>query len=402
MIIKARAGRGGPALARYLDGGKNDAAELLELRNLDAPSLKAALYDMDLLAHGSRCHHHALHVQMRAAPGEQLSVDQWRDAADRYAEAFGLEEHQAALILHHQEDGATHAHVVFNRVHPETIKAADLWQNYEKHKDLARQMERDWGLQPVQNDKRAPARDYSPAGRGEEEQARRTGENVHDRREHIRELWEHSATGAEFVAALEDEGWQLAKGDRRAYVVVDEHGSPYSLGKRSTGASAKEVREKLADLDPELMPNLEQARQWLEEREEEHRPERKQRGRSEGTPPRLEPDQTPAASWWSASERRAEQVNATHMADIHTPTVEWWKVERPAARTVYHAPQRPTQAHAEASAKPHSTPELTQRPTQEFEKKSESRLNRILREREEARTRPHEKSPAKHGPDFER
>ena len=35
MIIKpSRAGSGGPALARYLTEGKNERAEVLELRNL--------------------------------------------------------------------------------------------------------------------------------------------------------------------------------------------------------------------------------------------------------------------------------------------------------------------------------------------------------------------------------
>jgi hypothetical protein len=202
MIVKARAGQGGPALARYLMDGKNEHAELLELRNMDAPSLQAALFDMDRLAGESRqCRNHALHVQMRAAPGERLSASHWREACDRYAEAFGMEQHQAAIILHHQQDGATHAHFVFNRVHPETLIAADLWRNYEKHKTLARQMEQDWGLKQVSSRKRDRARDYSNAGQKETEQARRTGENVHDIREHVRWLWEQSPNGPAFAAA---------------------------------------------------------------------------------------------------------------------------------------------------------------------------------------------------------
>ncbi|KJV04967.1 relaxase/mobilization nuclease domain-containing protein, partial [Methylocucumis oryzae] len=185
MIIKARAGKGGKALAAYLTGGKNERAEVLEFRNMDAVSLKAAIYDMDILAEQSRCQNHALHVQMRAAEGERLSGEQWRDAADRYAAAFGLEEHQAALVLHSNPDGSTHCHIVFNRVHPETLKAADLWQNYKTHKTLARQIELDYGLQNVTNEK-TQARDHSRAGRPETEQARRTGENIHDIRERIR------------------------------------------------------------------------------------------------------------------------------------------------------------------------------------------------------------------------
>ena len=279
MIVKARAGQGGPALARYLDGGKNENAELLALRNLDAPSLNAAIYDMDGLARGSACRNHALHVQLRAAPGERLTPDQWREACDRYAEAFGMEDHQAAIILHHQQDGTTHAHLVFNRVHPETLKAADLWRNYPKHKELARQMERDWGLQPVPDRKREQARDYSQAGQQETEQARRMGQNVHDIREHVRQLWENSQTGQEFAGALEAEGYQLAKGDKRDYVVLDPTGSPYSLGSRTTGAKAREVREKLGDLDPAKVPDIAEGRRLLQERQQERQHQRERQGK---------------------------------------------------------------------------------------------------------------------------
>lgn len=326
MIVKARAGQGGPALARYLMEGKNEHAELLDLRNMDAPHLKAALFDMDMLARGSRCENHALHVQMRAAPGERLSADHWREACDRYAEAFGMEEHQAAIILHHQQDGATHAHFVFNRVHPVTLKAANLWRNHEKHKALARQMENDWGLRQFSSLKRKLARDYSDKGRGEIEQARRQGENAHDIREHVRWLWEQSPNGEAFALALEEEGYQLAKGDRRGYVVIDPHGSPYSLGSRTTGVKAREVREKLGDLDPAHIPDIEQARRLLIERQAQRKQQQRQ-GKGEA---RAQSQPTPApapdlpATWWQAASKRAEQARtaAPEPAPAPEPTPE--------------------------------------------------------------------------------
>lgn len=343
MMVKAREGTGGPALARYLMDGKNEHAELLELRNMDAPSLKAALHRMDALSKGGACQKPALHVQMRAAPGERLSASHWREACDRYAEAFGMEQHQAAIILHHQQDGATHAHFVFNRVHPETLIAADLWQNYPKHKALARQMEQDWGLQQVSSRKRDRARDYSNAGQKETEQARRTGENVHDIREHVRWLWEQSPNGPAFAAALEEEGYQLAKGDRRGYVVLDPHGSPYSLGSRTTGAKAREVREKLGDLDPASVPDIEQARRLLSERQAERRQQQRQgkgeaRAQSQPTPeptpepaapaptPAPAPAPSPTAAWLDAANKRAE---------LHTPAPRFYASPRAERRDLW-------------------------------------------------------------------
>lgn len=313
MIVKARAGTGGPALARYLEGGKNESAELLELRNLDAPSLQAAVFDMDGLARGSACRNHALHVQMRAASGEHLTPDQWRGACDRYAEAFGLAQHQAAIVLHHQQDGTTHAHFVFNRVHPETLKAAHLSNNYYRHKELARQMERDWSLQPVPDRKRAQARNYSQAGQAETEQARRQGQNVHDLREHVRQLWDNSANGWEFADALEAEGYQLAKGDKRDYVVLDATGSPYSLGSRTTGAKASVVREKLSDLDPAQVPDIIEGRRLIQERQQERKQQRQRQGkggRRAVTYSMAEAQERPTVGLWQATRGREAQQAA--------------------------------------------------------------------------------------------
>lgn len=280
MIIKpSRAGGGGPALARYLTEGKNERAEVLELRNLEAPHLKAAVFDMDMLARGSACQNHALHVQLRAAPGERLSAEHWLEAFDRTAAAFGMEDHQAAIVLHHQQDGTTHAHFVFNRVHPETLKAADLWQSKKKCMALARELEQEWGLRPLNSLNRHPTRDYSHAGQQETEQARRHGQNVHDIREHVRQLWENSTSGKEFSEALEAEGFQLAKGDKRDYVVLDATGSPYSLGSRTTGAKAREVREKLQDLDPAKVPDIAEGRRLLQNRQQERQHQRERQGK---------------------------------------------------------------------------------------------------------------------------
>lgn len=418
MIVKARAGQGGPALARYLEGGKNENAELLELRNMDAPSLKAAIYDMDGLARGSRCDAHALHVQLRAAPGERLSAEHWREAFDRTADAFGMAQHQAAIVLHHQQDGTTHAHFVFNRVHPETLKAADLWQNYAKHKALARQMEQDWNLQPVPDRKREHARDYSREGQPETEQARRQGQNVHDLREHVRHLWACSANGHEFADALEAEGYQLARGDKRDYVVLDATGSPYSLGSRTTGAKAKDVREKLQDLDPAKVPDIEQGRLLLAERQQERQHQRERKGRGDASAKAPEPTPSAAMAWETVSttpevEAEESRLLAVRLAEIERPTVGLWQATRgrdAAPETPRDTGQKPpspsmTFVFAPLAAlaprpqtRPTNQPARPLAPAEEPEKpENESRLARIMREREarKKREREEERQPGR-------
>ena len=48
---------------------------------------------------------------------------------------------------------------------------------------------------------------------------------------------------------------------RSLHVAVDDRGAAHSIGKRTTGATAKEVREKLADLDRERLPTVERVRE---------------------------------------------------------------------------------------------------------------------------------------------
>ena len=328
MIIKPSSpGQGGPALARYLMTGKNEHAEVLELRNMDAPSLQAALYRMDALGKGSQCRAHALHIQMRAAPGERLSASHWQEAADRVTALFDMERHQAALVLHHQPDGCTHAHLVLNRVHPETLIAADVWRSKKKCIDLSRQLEKEWGLRQVSSQSKNRHRDcYSKAARNEAEQARRQGAHAADLQEHIRQLWEHSPNGLAFADALEAEGYQLAQGDRRAYVVLDPHGGTYSVGQRTTGAKAREVREKLGDLDPATVPTITEGRRLLAERQAEQKQQRRQgkgeaRAQSQPTPA---PAPAPAPEQAKTQTLTPEQTPATKPAPEQAPAVSWW------------------------------------------------------------------------------
>ena len=92
---------------------------------------------------------------------------------------------------------------------------------------------------------------------------------------------------------------------------------------------------------------------------------------------------------------QAENAQVYRMADAQAPTVGWWKAAR--ARAAMHPPT-PTQAHAQAAGPapspkqsktaPTPPPARPLSPAEAFEKEeNESRLARIMREREEANAR---------------
>lgn len=270
MIIKAKVRGGGAKLADYLlNEKKNERAELLEMRGFSVDSLKGALnFEEALAERATRCEKPFYHVAFRAAPGEELTAEPWRHCADKLEQALGMEGHNRALVMH-EKDGGQHLHVVWSRIDPETLKVAELAFDYRRCKEVAREIERELGLQQVRD--HAPERGLEPPTHGEEKQANRKGQKRQDleqTRAAIREAWEESDDGRGFAAALKERGLELAQGERRDFVAVDEEGSVYSIGKRTTGARAADVREKLADLDRADLPTVEQTREQQREREE--------------------------------------------------------------------------------------------------------------------------------------
>jgi hypothetical protein len=77
-------------------------------------------------------------------PGERPAKAEMMDAARSSLEAQGLEEHQA-IILCHDDEPQAHAHIIVNRVHPATGKAATLSNSKLKLSQWAEAYERGRG-----------------------------------------------------------------------------------------------------------------------------------------------------------------------------------------------------------------------------------------------------------------
>lgn len=275
MIIKTSVRGNGGKLADYLlKDKKNDRAELLEMRGWTAATLKKAFsLSEEIAQQKTHCENPFYHVAFRAAPGEDLTAEQWTQCAEQLESQLGLEGHHRAMVMHTYK-GEKHLHVVWDRIDENTLKAAELKYEHLRCKDVARTLEKELGLQRVRNQKRDPERELAAPTMAEEQQARRKGQELKDQRGALREAWEQSTDGQSFAAALDERGFILAQGDKRDYVAIDRQGSVYSIGKRTTGATASQVRGKLTDLDREQIPSVEQARAGLAERQQEREPER--------------------------------------------------------------------------------------------------------------------------------
>lgn len=92
----------------------------------------------------------------------------------------------------------------------------------------------------------------------------------------IRDAWQSSDNGASFVAALAAHDYILARGDRRDFVIVDPRGKSLNPARQVDGLRVRDVRARLADLDPAYLPSVAQARARLAEKERQSPPRRRQ------------------------------------------------------------------------------------------------------------------------------
>jgi hypothetical protein len=170
----------------------------------------------------------------------------------------------------HEKLGRQHIHVVWSRIDLAKMRSVSDSHNYRKHEEVARDLERRFGHDRVQgahHERDGVERPDRTPSRAELRQEERTGITGKRVKEEVTAAFRASDGPEAFRAALQERGYTLARGDRRYYVILDEKGGIHSLVRRIDGMKAAELREFMAALNPESVPNIEQAREIIAERE---------------------------------------------------------------------------------------------------------------------------------------
>lgn len=158
---------------------------------------------------------------------------------------LGMDEHQVVIVCHNDEPHP-HIHLIVNRVHPVTGKAATLSNDRLKLSQWAETYEKERGK--IYCDKRV-----------ENNRKRGQGAFVKAYHDELTGLYRQADNGPAFAAALKNKGYVLAKGDRRDYVIVDEYGKARNPARLIEGANARDIRDKLAGIDRDSLPSVKAA-----------------------------------------------------------------------------------------------------------------------------------------------
>ena len=275
MIGKGNTHKDGVKLADYLlMGGPGERAQLLDMRGFASGDLRAEFDRIDKIRDAATKADAALfHVQFRSVAGEgkKLTDAQWLEIFDGCDRALGraMTQQARAVSLHIDlETGDRHGHAAYDllRQTDDGRFYVERLGKFERKLQLyAREVELKYGLTIVSNERRPGA---SRADRREYEESRRLGTNIHEIRTAILQAFNRSDNGPSFDAAMKEQNWIVAAGDRRdCLVVVDELGGKHALNKKLTGLTLKEIDSRLSGLDRAQLPSVDQAKQMQLDRQ---------------------------------------------------------------------------------------------------------------------------------------
>jgi hypothetical protein len=276
VVIKGNARGGAGQLARHLERtDTNERIAVRDVRGVVAGDVLGALNEMDGVASGTRCTRPLYHASINTAPGEEMTDELWNAAIDRLEAALGFTG-QPRVIVEHGKKGREHVHIVWSRIDLDRMRAIPDSHNYRKHEEVARELEREFGHARVQGahaERDGQPRPERTPSHAEMQQAERSGLRPEEAKAQITEIWRRTDSGQAFAAAITEAGWILARGDKRDFVVIDSAGEAHSLARRVDGVKAADVRARMADVDRDSLPRVQDARAMQEARQLEREAE---------------------------------------------------------------------------------------------------------------------------------
>lgn len=251
MILKGSQRGGARQLARHLmNAADNDHVTVFELKGFLARDLQDALDEAHAISKATQCRQFLFSLSLNPPKAAVATIDQFVDAANRAEATLGLTGQPRAIIIH-EKLGRRHAHVVWSRILADQLKAINMAHFKTKLAALSKELylENDWDLPAGHKTRgwRSPL-NFNLA---EWQQAKRVDLDPRELKQLFRDAWQRSDSLSSFRASLEEHGYYLAQGDRRAFVAVDLQGAVYSIA-RWCGVKAKDVVQRLGT--PERIP----------------------------------------------------------------------------------------------------------------------------------------------------
>ncbi|MBL0701084.1 MAG: hypothetical protein JJV92_09405 [Desulfosarcina sp.] len=246
MILKGNQRAGGRQMALHLLKSENEHVKVHEVSGFIANDVLGAINEAYALSKGTKCKQFMYSLSLNPPQNERVPVTVFENTLTRVEKKLGLEG-QPRVVIFHEKEGRRHAHCVWSRIDTENMKAINISHPKLKLNDIAKSLylEHGWKMPDGFRDKsKKNPLNYT---RAEWQQALRINRRPDDIKRELQEAWAVSDSKGSFSAALQDQGYYLARG-RRGFVAVDVHGQVYSLT-RQLDQKKKALEERLGKAD---------------------------------------------------------------------------------------------------------------------------------------------------------
>jgi Ti-type conjugative transfer relaxase TraA len=148
--VKGSSFKGAVAYILHDVGGEKTSirVEDVELFNFHTQDPDKALKVMQAISSlNTRCKKPVYHlsVSWHEQDKDKLTREDMKAQLQTILKRMGLENHQA-IVAFHNDKPHPHAHIIINRIDPQTLKAADLGNDYVRLMQINRELEREYGL----------------------------------------------------------------------------------------------------------------------------------------------------------------------------------------------------------------------------------------------------------------
>lgn len=256
MILKGNQRANGRELALHLmNVDDNEHAVIHDLRGFLANDLIGAFKEAEAISLGTKCQQYLFSLSLNPPQSAKVPVEEFEKTIGEIERRLGLSGLPRAIVFH-EKKGRRHAHCVWSRIDVARMRAINLPHFKRRLKDISRELYLEHGWEMPAGLSNTNDRDPLNYSADEASQAKRIDRDPAALKELFKACWTASDSRAAFAAALWENGYCLARGDRRGIVAVDAQGEVYSLS-RWCGVKAKELRARLHDFSD--LPNVDEA-----------------------------------------------------------------------------------------------------------------------------------------------
>lgn len=263
MILAGSARAGALDLALHLSNEvDNERVIIADIRGTASDNIYEAFREWEVIAQNTNAKHSFYSLSINPDKTQRdWSEKEWQQAITHIEDKLGLSGQPRAIIFHEkigESDGnlRKHCHVVWSRIDGRTLKAIPHSFDYYTLQRCTKELAREFGLQInyKTGKDRINERAYNLA---KSQGKNRDLDSRAQRNKIITELWHKHNDPKQFILALNNAGYIIAQGQRRAFVIVDRDNQIHSLARQIDGVKTKQVKARLGL--PENYPTIAEA-----------------------------------------------------------------------------------------------------------------------------------------------